>query len=78
MEKLKNSYSINLDDETAATLESLARLTQRKPRELLRLLVVPEIAKAWERYNRERYPENQEPPKPAHFVPSWLDHLPKI
>lgn len=72
MEKLNNSYSINLDDDTAETLEALARELQRKPRELLRLLVAPVIRKAWERYNRERYPENQEPPTPAHFVPGVL------
>ena len=78
MAKLKNTYSINLDDETAEMLENLARLTQRKPRELLRLLVVPQVFKAWADYNRERYPENREPPKPAVFVPSWLDHLPKL
>lgn len=78
MEKLKNQFTINLDDETAETLEALARELQRKPRELLRLLVAPVIRKEWERVNAEKFPENKEPPKPAHFVPSWLDKLPKL
>lgn len=78
MEKLNNSYSINLDDDTADTLEALARELQRKPRELLRLLVAPIIRKEWERVNREKYPENQQAPQVAHFTPSTLDNLPKL
>ena len=68
MEKLKNSYSINLDDETADTLEALARELQRKPRELLRLLIAPIIRQEWEKLNRERYPENKQAPQVAHFT----------
>ena len=78
MEKLKNSYSINLDDDTAETLEALARELQRKPRELLRLLVAPVIRKEWERVNREKYQENQTAPTVAHFTPSPFDQLPKL
>ena len=78
MEKLNNSYSINLDDDTAKTLEALARELQRKPRELLRLLVAPIIRKEWERVNREKYPENQTAPTVAHWTPSTLDNLPKL
>lgn len=78
MEKLKNSYSINLDDDTADTLEALARELQRKPRELLRLLVAPIIRKEWERVNREKYPENQQAPQVAHFTPAALEKLPKL
>ena len=72
MEKLQNQFTINLDDDTADTLEALARELQRKPRELLRLLVTPIIRKEWERVNREKYPENKEEPKPARFVPGVL------
>ena len=78
MEKLINCYSVNLDDDTAGTLEALARELQRKPRELLRLLVAPMIRKEWERVNREKYPENQTAPTVAHWTPSTLDQLPKL
>ena len=70
MEKLKNSYSINLDDDTAATLEALARELQRKPRELLRLLCVPVIRAEWVRLQKELHPENNQPPKEAHYTPT--------
>lgn len=72
MEKLKNCYSVNLDDETADTLEALARELKRKPRELLRLLVVPAILQEWENLNRERFQENQESPLLATFSPSMF------
>ena len=72
MEKLQNQFTINLDDDTAETLEALARELQRKPRELLRLLVAPVIRKEWERVNAEKFPENKEPFKPALFVPGVL------
>lgn len=39
MAKLQNQFTINLDDDAAEALRNLARLTQRKPAELLRLLV---------------------------------------
>ena len=67
MEKLKNSYSVNLDDDTADTLEALARELQRKHRELLRLLVAPVIRKEWERVNAEKFPENKNTPQKAIF-----------
>ena len=72
MEKLKNQFTINLDDDTADTLEALARELQRKPRELLRLLVAPVIRKEWQRVNAEKFPENKEEPKPARFVSGGL------
>ena len=50
MAKLKNQITINLDQEAAQMVEYLANHYQRKPAELLRLLVVPtlcqELAKA--------------------------------
>lgn len=78
MEKLTNNYTINLDDETAATLEALARELQRKPRELLRLIVAPIIKKEWRDLNAAKFPENQQTPTPAHFTPSIFDPFPKM
>ena len=67
MGKKKNPYTVNLDDETAQVLEALARATQRKARELLRLLVVPVIFETWIKYNQEQ-PENKAHEfTPAHF-----------
>lgn len=68
MEKLKNQFTINLDDETAQAVESLARITQRKPAELLRLLVVPQVfAKLSEAATIKTEMT------PAHFNPSPFD-----
>lgn len=68
MEKLKNQFTINLDDETARAVEALARITQRKPAELLRLLVIPQVfAKLSEAATIKTEI------KPAHFNPSPFD-----
>lgn len=73
MAKLKNQFTVNLDDDTAEALQNLARLTQRKPAELLRLLVIDPI------YNELAKITNLEGNfAPARFVPSWLDNLPKL
>lgn len=66
--KKNNSYTINLDDEQAQELEELARLTQRKPRELLRLLVAPVIS---EELKKNKYSKMEL--KPAHFIPSEFE-----
>lgn len=39
MEKLKNGYTINVDDELKNMIEALAQYYQRRPRELLRLFL---------------------------------------
>lgn len=69
MAKLKNQFTINLDDETAQKLEKLAELLQRKPAELLRLLVVPSISESWIKWNLDQ-PENQHQPQEAHYTPA--------
>ena len=78
MEKLKNCYSINLDDETAQRLEHVAKIQQRKPRELLRLLVSPVILAEFIKSQLNEHPENQQAQTFAHFTPSTLDKLPKL
>lgn len=49
MEKLKNGYTINVDDELKNMIEALAQYYQRRPRELLRLflrkIIIDEYAK---------------------------------
>ena len=41
MAKLNNAYTINFDEDYTKIIEELAQAYQRKPRELLRLLLVP-------------------------------------
>lgn len=66
-EKLLNSYTINLDDTTAQQLETLAEYYQRKPRELLRLLLAPALRNLWAEMQRQEHPENKAAPVVATF-----------
>lgn len=66
-EKLTNCYSINLDEESAAMIEAIAREQQRKPRELLRLLLKPVIRAEWIKLQTQTHQENQQAPTVAKF-----------
>lgn len=66
-EKLKNQYCINLDDATAQQVEKIAEYYQRKPAELLRLLLAPVLRNEWATIQREQHPENQLAPTVARF-----------
>ena len=66
-EKLKNQYCINLDDATAQQVEKIAEYYQRKPAELLRLLLAPVLRNEWATIQREQHPENQLTPTVARF-----------
>ena len=65
--KLTNSYTINTDDNTAAMIETIAEHEQRKPRELLRLLLIPALRQRWAEIQRQEHPENTEPMQQAIF-----------
>lgn len=65
--QLDNIYSIRLDDETSAQLEKLAKLYQRKPSELIRLLLVPTLIKEYAKLQFLDHKENQEPMQQAIF-----------
>ena len=65
--KLSNTYTINTDDNTAALIEAIAEHEQRKPRELLRLLLIPALRQRWAEIQRQEHPENIEPMQPAIF-----------
>ena len=56
--QLNNSYTVNLTDEQSQLLEKIAEHEQRKPRELLRLLLVPQLFKAWAEIQRQEHQEN--------------------
>lgn len=67
-EKLKNQYCINLDDATAQQVERIAEYYQRKPAELLRLLLAPVLRNEWAKMQREEHPENKAAPVLARFT----------
>lgn len=66
-EKLTNCYSINLDEESTQMIEAIAREQQRKPRELLRLLLKPIIKTEWIKLQTQTHPENNNAPTVAQF-----------
>lgn len=65
--KLNNQFCINLDDATAQQVEQIAEYYQRKPAELLRLLLAPVLRNEWATIQRQEHPENQAAPTLARF-----------
>ena len=65
--QLNNQYCINVTDEIAQLINAIAEHEQRKPAELLRLLLVPALRSAWVQIQREEHQENNEPPTVAKF-----------
>lgn len=65
--KLEHCYSINLDGECAQMLETIAAIEQRKPRELLRLLLIPVLRSRWVELEKLEHPENNQAPTIARF-----------
>ena len=59
--KLTKQFTINTDEETANQIERIAELHQRKPAELLRLLLGPALRNEWAKIQRQEHPENTEP-----------------
>ena len=66
-DQLDKSYTINLTTEQAEMLEKIAEHEERKPRELLRLLLKPILVQKWCEIQREEHPQNQEPIQKAIF-----------
>ena len=54
MAKLNNNFTIHLTDETAAKIAELAEYEQRKPSELLRLMLAPVIVSKWEKIKERK------------------------
>ena len=65
--KLNQVYTINVDEETAQLIERIAELEQRKPRELLRLLLIPALRNKWVQIQTQEHQENTEPMQRAIF-----------
>lgn len=66
--KLNQVYTINVDEETAQLIETIAEHEQRKPRELLRLLLVPSLRAEFVKIQRQERQENQTAPTVAKFT----------
>ena len=65
--KLNNQYNINVDDDTSALIERIAEHEQRKPAEMLRLMLIPQLHQKWAEIQRQEHPENAEPLQTAIF-----------
>lgn len=57
--KLLNKYTINFDDDIKNMIEFIADSYQRKPAELLRLLLTPTIQNEFIKLMQEKHPENK-------------------
>lgn len=68
VKKLNNQFCINLDEDTAQMVERIAEHEQRKPAELLRLLLIPALRKKWVEIQTQEHPENQATPTVAKFT----------
>lgn len=67
MQKLKNAITINIDDPTRAQIEIISTYYNRKPAELLRLLLTPVIINEYAKIQRIAHPENSDPMTIATF-----------
>lgn len=65
--KLNKQFTINTDEETARQVEIIAEYYQRKPAELLRLILAPALRNEWANIQKEQHPENQAAPTLARF-----------
>ena len=65
--KYNRVYTINLDEETAHLVEIIAQKYQRKPAELLRLILTPSLRAEWVKIQQAEHPQNAEPLTVARF-----------
>ncbi|MBO7715239.1 MAG: hypothetical protein J6S85_16845 [Methanobrevibacter sp.] len=66
-QKNNNAITINVADDVKSEIEIIAAAYQRKPAELLRLLLIPCITKEYAKLMKLQYSENQEAPTVATF-----------
>lgn len=67
MGKLKHQITVNLDDDGAQLVQALAKYYNRKPAELVRLLITPALRSEWVEVQKIEHPENRQPWKVAKF-----------
>ena len=70
MDKSKNNnqFTINLNDDLKIQVLKIAELYQRKPAELLRLLLTPAIINEYAKIQRVVHPENAQPLTEAKYI----------
>ena len=67
MLKNDNAITINLNDNLIDMIDKIASYHQRKPAELLRLLLTPVLINEYTKIQSAIHPENNEPIKQAIF-----------
>ena len=67
MSKLNKQITINFDEATYKQIDIIARFYQRKPAELLRLLLIPTLTNQYATIQRQAHPENTQPLTQAIF-----------
>lgn len=65
--KNNNSFTINLNDDLKNAVLKIADAYQRKPAELLRLLITPAIINEYAKIQSVTHPENAQPLTKAIF-----------
>lgn len=65
--KNNNAITINVNDDIKKEIEILASYYQRKPADLLRLLLTPVIINEYAKIQRIAHLENMQPLEPAIF-----------
>ena len=70
MGKLKNQYTVNLNDDDASRVEYIAKALNRKPCELLRLMLAPVILANFVELQKQEHSENKQPPQEA-IIKTW-------
>lgn len=59
MNKLKNAVTVNIDDDARKIIDYLSSYYQRKPAELLRLLLIPVLLNEFATIQNIEHPENK-------------------
>lgn len=65
--KLSVNICVRVDQETSQMIERLAKYYNRKPADLVRLVLVPALCNQWARMEQEQHQENKEPLQVAKF-----------
>lgn len=70
MAKLTSNFTINTDEQIAQMIQELAQDKQRKPCEMLRLLLIPVIVEEWEKLQAKKHQTSTGEIKKAVFTVS--------
>lgn len=62
-----NAITINVNDDIKSEITKISKYYQRKPAELLRLLLIPVITREYAKMMAQEYPQNNEPMTEAIF-----------